>query len=112
MLPRNVRARRSLDEDYAPSVTLTIGDLRSLVHDEVAGVIAECEQRSRPVLVTRDGPAEALAVSVSSIDRLIREGCPRVRVGDAPRFSIPDVIAWLKARAAGGPTHAIPGGRA
>ena len=99
-------------DDDAPSVTLTRGELRQLVTNAVADAL--CDQQPAqpaPELVDRRGLARALFVSLSSVDRLAREGCPCVRVCDSPRFEVAAVIDWLKARAAGGPTHAIQGGK-
>lgn len=99
-------------DDRDPSVTLTRGQLRELVADAVTDALADhAPAEPAPVLVDRAGLARALSVSLSSVDRLLREGCPMIRIGDAPRFCVADVVAWLQARQAGGPTHAITGGR-
>ncbi|MBK8994614.1 MAG: hypothetical protein IPM35_02535 [Myxococcales bacterium] len=93
-------------------VQLTLEDLAELVRGAVADVLADHgPAQPAPALVDRAGLARALSVSLSSVDRLLREGCPRVRIGDAPRFDVADVIAWLRARQAGGPIRAIDGGR-
>lgn len=100
------------EPDNTMVVTLTAQQLRALVAEAVADAMAELDLgEPAPELVDRRGLAQALSVSLSSVDRLIREGAPLVRVGDAPRFRVADVVAWLQARAAGGPTHAIEGGR-
>jgi hypothetical protein len=53
-------------------------------------------------LLDRTGLAKALQCSLPSIDRLRREGLPQLTIGDAPRFEIDAVLAWLRARSAGG----------
>lgn len=56
------------------------------------------EQRGAPRLLDRRGLAEALSIGVDTVDRLRREGCPEITVGDAPRFDFSEVVGWLRAR--------------
>lgn len=52
--------------------------------------------------VSRHEVADHLGVSVDTVDRLVREGCPSVKLDDAPtgarRFRLSQVDAWLAAR--------------
>ena len=52
--------------------------------------------------------ASAIGVSVQTIRRWQKEGCPRFYVGKAktgegsrPRYNLAEVLVWLNARAAG-----------
>lgn len=49
-------------------------------------------------MLDRRGLAHALAVGVDTVDRLRRDGCPELTVGDSPRFELEQVIAWLRGR--------------
>jgi hypothetical protein len=71
--------------------------VRDVVREELAGIGQQGAQRG-PALVDRNGLAQALNVSVSTVDRLRAEGAPTVWVADAPRFEPGAVIAWLRAR--------------
>lgn len=79
-------------------VTLTAADLRALVVDAVADVLAELAPADAPALLDRRGLARALGCSPDQVDRLRREGCPELRLGDVPRFELPAVLAWLRSR--------------
>lgn len=48
-----------------------------------------------PSLMTKRECAEYLRVSVSSVDRYIKEGLPCRKVGGQPRFVKDDVDEWL-----------------
>lgn len=63
------------------------------------------------MITNRQGIAEAMGVSLPTIDKWVREGCPvkqRGRKGIQWEFSVPDVVAWYGERerenAAGGNT--------
>lgn len=80
-------------------VQLTAADLQELVSRAVSEALADCEpQASAPLLVDRRGLAQALSCSPDMIRRLLREGAPHIRLGDHDRFSIPEVIEWLRTR--------------
>jgi excisionase family DNA binding protein len=51
-----------------------------------------------PRALSRRGIAEHIGVSLPTVDRLVGEGMPHVRIGDSPRFFASDVVAWLKTR--------------
>ena len=57
--------------------------------------------RGGPALLTRQGLAEALCISVSTVDRMLADGeITPVRLrGKLVRFCLPDVIAELKQKA-------------
>lgn len=63
------------------------------------------EQDRTEVFLTRKQLSETLKVSVVTIQRWGREGCPKFEVGTAihpkgrrPRYRLSEVLAWLKAR--------------
>lgn len=84
----------------APAVVVvTPAELAAIVRDAVAEIIAEREDApARPALLDRRGLAMALDCSPDQVDRLRREGCPELRVGDMPRFDLGEVLAWIRAR--------------
>lgn len=82
--------------------------------DRLAAAIAErlapaSPVERPPVLLDRAGLARELCVSVGTLDRLRNEGMPELRVGDAPRFELSEVLAWLRARSA---SNVVPISRA
>lgn len=55
-----------------------------------------------PALLDRAGLARALSTSPATIDRLRSEpSFPEVRLIDAPRFVLADVLAWIRSRSDG-----------
>jgi len=55
-------------------------------------------------MLNRRQLAEALSVSVRSVDALARDGAPLIRIGGpggAPRFLMSEVTAWLRKRSNG-----------
>jgi excisionase family DNA binding protein len=49
-------------------------------------------------LVKKTELAELTGYSVSFIDKMMRKGLPKVKVGRSVRFQFSDVVAWLKRR--------------
>lgn len=84
----------------SPLVLVSPDDLRTMLREVVAEVIAEREPPDAPALLDRRAMASMLGVGVDTLDKLRREGLPEIRVGDAPRFHPPDVLEWLKSRGA------------
>lgn len=78
------------------AVTLTVAELEELVQRKVAGALEAHEPSVKRVVLTRGELAEALGVSLSHVANLQAEGMPCLRVGDAPRFEIDDVMEWLR----------------
>jgi hypothetical protein len=81
--------------DAAPVGGVTLADVRLLVRDELAALLAE---RAAPRLLTTDELADFLQVSSRTIRSLRAEGLPVFLIGDAPRFELPAVLTWLRAR--------------
>lgn len=80
-------------------VTLTAADLRALVVDAVADVLAELAAPSgAPELVDAPTLARRLSVSRSTVHRMRTAGMPAIRMGETFRFRVADCIAWLEAR--------------
>lgn len=83
--------------DDSMVVQLTVAELRELVRSEVEAALGEA--RKAPALLSRARLAEALDVSLPTLDRLRAEaGFPELVVGEAPRFDLAAVLAWLKRR--------------
>lgn len=66
----------------------------------VAEVVAEVVVEPRPALLDRGRFAREVSVSPATVDRLVREGLPFVRVGADRRFDLAECVAWLRARGA------------
>jgi hypothetical protein len=69
------------------------------------------EDGSAPALLDRAGLGRALGASLSTVDRLVRDGCPFIVAGASKRFQLDRVLAWLEARNAKPQLRAIEGGR-
>ncbi len=86
-----------------PSVAvLTAEQLQQLVEDAVdAALERHAENVSEPpALLTQAELSKALSVSVRTVHTLRRRGIPTVMVGDSPRFSLSEVIAWFRSQPA------------
>src|SRR5690606_21931433 len=70
-------------------------EVRSGLADLLAEIVS---QQSPPKPLDRRGLAEWLGCSLPTVDRLRREGCPELMVGDSPRFEPDAVLAWLRER--------------
>lgn len=95
-LVRVAKARQAADERLA--VTLTLGELRELMREAALEAVAELGSAPKPALLDRNGIAQALGVSSSTVDRLRREGMPSILIGDSPRFEIEPCLAFLRGR--------------
>ena len=47
-------------------------------------------------MLTKKELAEKLNVSIPTIDRLLKDGIPRIYIRGAVRFDYEEVICWLK----------------
>lgn len=95
------------------ALELVAAELVRRVADGLEGVIVAAleealDQRQAPALLDRRGLAHALAVGVDTIDRLRKEGCPELAVGDSPRFELEVVLTWLRSRGQGGAEGSSP----
>jgi hypothetical protein len=82
------------------AIVIQIEQLQAIVHRAVADALAAHD--AAPTLLTRDGLAKAFACSPGHIDALRKRGLPELRLGDAPRFSLPAVLDWLEQETARG----------
>lgn len=79
---------------------LTPEQLRAIVREELA---AHGATTQKPIALTRQGLAEALDVSLATLDRMIARGeVPFFHVGDQKRFELDRVLESLRARGANG----------
>lgn len=76
--------------------------LSDAVLDQLAERIAERlpgrAPSAQPALLDRRGLAAALGVGLDTLDKLRGQGCPELRVGEAPRFELAAVLSWLRSR--------------
>ena len=63
----------------------------------VAAALADFKPRPLPALLTTKETCEQLRLSRSTLDRLRMYGLPCVFVGEAVRFNLAKVCAWLEA---------------
>lgn len=71
--------------------------VRDVVRAELEG-LADREAAPLPALLDSAGLARELSCSVVHVRALVKRGLPHVMVGDARRFELPQVLAWLRAR--------------
>ncbi|MDF3069421.1 MAG: hypothetical protein K0R38_5022 [Polyangiaceae bacterium] len=83
--------------DSRPLFQLLGRDIDEKLHEVVLRV-AELIGPAAPALLDRAGLARALSCSSKHVDRLRREGMPVVMLGDVPRFSLAEVLRWLRER--------------
>jgi ParB-like chromosome segregation protein Spo0J len=78
--------------------------LAPIVREAVADAIVElrASERHPAALLTREQVAQSLGVSLATIARLSRDGCPRVFVGDSPRFRLDALLHWIEERNSAG----------
>ena len=91
--------------------------VRSTVTEAVVALIPTTKSEGPPPLLDRAGLGRALDVSIATVDRLVRDGCPFLLVLDSRRFEIDVVKAWLRSRSpsangTSGGLRALTGGRA
>lgn len=84
------------ENDTAPAVTLTRGELGALVRGAVDAALEALHASKPPALLDREGLAAALGCSSSLIDKLRRRGMPTVRLGDSPRFELESCLGWIR----------------
>jgi hypothetical protein len=110
MMPKKAPARgggtprpasTQVNRDHGPAsaiaqaLLVSTEALREVVREEIAALHID-RGPERPF--DRRGLAEFLGCSVDTVDRLRREGLPRIRVGDVERFERKPVLAWLRGR--------------
>lgn len=83
------------ENDNAPAVMMTRGELRELVRQELTEALGG-EKAVAPALLTREQFAGVLGCSPSYVDKLRRAGIPHLRLGDSPRFELEPCLAWLR----------------
>jgi hypothetical protein len=79
-------------------VVMPAEQLAAMLKAAVSEAFAEQREDSCPVLLDRNGLAQALGCSPSQVDRLRRGGLPFIRLGDVPRFELPRCLEWLRQR--------------
>lgn len=90
-------------ESAAPGLEALLGALAGQLAEPVAKIVVEqlavaFAERPAPRLLDRRGLAQLLDVSLPTVDRLRAEGCPELRVAEAPRFEAERVLEWLRGR--------------
>lgn len=81
-------------------VVLAPEDLVALIRKEILPeLVALAMDRPDPTaLVDRRGLARELSCSLATIDRLTARGMPSIKVVDARRYSVTEVLSWLRSR--------------
>jgi hypothetical protein len=83
-------------------VLLSRDELREEIAAAVGAIKPAAPANDAPTLLDRTQLAKALGCSLPTVDRLRRQGAPQFLLGDAPRFELDAVLAWLRTRSAGG----------
>lgn len=94
--PSRVRAKyltasRPANDTGSPMVLMSVEQMLEAIDEAVKNAISE----ATPRLLDKAGLAARLSCSVSSVTRLLRKGCPHMKVGDSPRFIYENVIDWM-----------------
>lgn len=75
-------------------VVIPTAALKGIVSEAVSAALLE--HAGTPALLDRAALARALTCSPAHVDNLRKKGLPTVFVGEAPRFVLSDVLAWLR----------------
>lgn len=92
-----VRAQGA-EPDDAPAFSLTRRELGALVRAELSALLGALTPP--PLLLDREGLAQALGCSSSLVDKLRRQGMPRVVLGESPRFELERCLEWIRKQGA------------
>ncbi len=79
-------------------VTLRVAELRAIVRDEIAA--AEHPPAGPEPLLDLRGMCDWLSCSAASVTRMVRDGCPTMRLGvhGERRWNRASVQSWLETR--------------
>jgi excisionase family DNA binding protein len=50
------------------------------------------------IMLKKQDLAEKLNISVAMVDKLMREGMPKIKIGKSVRFDYDEVLKWIKER--------------
>lgn len=93
--PQRVRAKYLTASrpanDTGQVMLMSVDQVLEAIDEAVRNAISE----ATPRLLDKAGLAARLSCSVSSVTRLLRKGCPHMKVGDSPRFIYENVIDWM-----------------
>jgi hypothetical protein len=91
--------------DASPSIATVLAPLLALIEPLLERIMTRTlaeqlgEQHRRRLLTDRELAVEVLGCSSETLTRrLLPEGLPYVLVGDARRYDVDEVVAWLRAR--------------
>ena len=88
--------KKTILDDSAPSVTLTVGQLKALVREEAQKAVGQNGQHEGELL-SAEAAAERWDVPVSKIRDMARRGeLPCVRLGHYIRFKPEDLDRFVK----------------
>jgi hypothetical protein len=91
-------AREVARAESTELVVLRREALAELVRDAISEALTSTPAEALPALLDRNGLARMLSVGIGTVDRLRREGCPVMWLGDSPRFELAACIEWLRLR--------------
>jgi hypothetical protein len=90
-------------------VTLTVSELEQIIDRRIGAALAEHVSADVPRLLDRAGLARVLGCSLPVIDRLRKNGMPKLKIGNVDRFEIDRVLAWLRSRGERGSLRLVGG---
>jgi hypothetical protein len=95
-------------EAFARAVATMAAEIAAELLAEKSAAERPSQPAEHASLVDIDGLAKALDISVSTVRRMVREGCPHEFYGSAPRFDVAAVRAWARERGKKAVAHEQP----
>ncbi len=95
-------ANKSIIDDSSLVVTVTVGQLKALVREEVQAAMGQNNGhvgQQPPTLLTVKELAKELKVKKSRVydfTRNRKDPIPHIRIGRYPRFELSKVLTWLE----------------
>lgn len=60
--------------------------------------ITKYKRKTGDLMLKKKELAEKLNISVPMVDKLMREGMPKIKIGKSVRFDYDEVLKWIKER--------------
>ena len=93
-----------MNANPTPIVVVSTEDLRSIIREAVAEALEGANSTPQKTLITKEELAQILSCSTYTVQRMIKEGMPHVRLGRAQRFDTEACQEWCAKRTRKDPT--------